>query len=107
VRPTGNLRTIKVLCQEVPILNPTPIFRSPLARRSTADGCSGRLRAATDATTSRTETFMAASVRKGNVTCGLVRSRERLSARLRFLDFNSRHLALQGPQRRYASGIAF
>jgi hypothetical protein len=36
-----------------------------------------------------------------------VRSRERLGARLRFLDFNSRPLALQGPQRRYALGIAF
>jgi hypothetical protein len=60
-----------------------------------------------DATTARTETFTAASVRKGNVTGGLVRSRERLGARLRFLDFNSRPLALQGPQRRYALGIAF
>jgi len=47
-----------------------------------------------DATTARTETFTAASVRKGNVTGGLVRSRERLGARLRFLDFNSRPLAL-------------
>lgn len=60
-----------------------------------------------DATTARTETFTAASVRKGNVTGGLERSRERLGARLRFLDFNSRPLALQGPQRRYALGIAF
>ena len=40
VRPTGSLRTIQVLCQELPILSPTPIFRSPVARRSTADCCS-------------------------------------------------------------------
>ena len=65
----GSLRTIQVLCQELPILNPTPIFRSPVAHRSTADCCSARLRGCrhsfdADATTARTETFTAASVRR-------------------------------------------